>query len=190
MSKWLEKLDGTVQDVGRGLAQVADEAVRLAGEAGKVVGYGVGSLELKLARPRVAAGQDVTGIVRLALSQPIEARCVAVTLTATRERTTIERHDGRPTRVRRTETLFEQTCELAGPGTYRDELFSFAVPTPLRLEDRIEADGVVGDVLNLAHGLRSMTQSPVVWKLHGFLDLAWKRNVTATCDIVVDQPAM
>jgi len=50
---------------------------------------------------------------------------------------------------------------------------------------KADVGGALGDVLHVAQAVRSMTASPVRWKLRAHLDIAWKRNSSNTIDLSV-----
>lgn len=170
----------------QGVDRVTTEALRVADGARKVAGIGVGTISLELDRSHVHLGDRVEGRLRLALSEPTEATAVRVRLRATRQRTSLSaRSNGRAAPVRRTETLHDFTAEVGGPGRYKDESFDFSVQLPTELETNIEADGLIGDVFKVAKGIRSMTESPVVWTLEASVAVSWKRNPRKVIDLSV-----
>ncbi|MCA9709467.1 MAG: hypothetical protein KDK70_26740, partial [Myxococcales bacterium] len=73
MADWKKLLDDTVGQLGDA-AQAASEGLRqAAGEAGKVLGIGVGSLAVQLGRSSVRMGERLEGTVSLRLEEPIAA---------------------------------------------------------------------------------------------------------------------
>lgn len=180
MKRWLDVLD-------RGMDKVTSEALRVTDQARKVAGIGVGTIAIRPSGSHTTMGGDLSGVVELNLEEATELDGVSVTLVAEQERMGLQRmSNGKRSPVQRTVTLYSQELQLAEKGTYRSESFSFSVRVPAQLEERLDADGALGDVLKFAQGVQAMTRGPVQWSLVGVARVPWKRNVRATVDISVD----
>lgn len=179
MKRWLSVLD-------RGMDKVTSEALRLTDEARKVAGIGVGTLTIRVKGSHTPMGGDLRGMVALALEEDTALDGVSVTLEARQERMGLQRGaKGSRTPVRRTVTLYSQEVPLAGKGTYRTESFPFTVRVPTQLEERLEAEGALGDVLKFAQGVQAMTRGPIQWSLIAVAAVPWKRNVRASQDVAI-----
>lgn len=179
MKRWLSVLD-------RGMDKVTTEALRITDQARKVAGIGVGSLAIHPAAEHTPMGGTIRGKVRLELEEPTELEGVTLTLVAKQERTALQKDaNGKRSPVRQTETLYSYDVPLASGGTYSTETFSFSVPVPSKLEEKVEASGALGDVLKLAQGLQAMTRGPVQWSLHATAEVPWKRNVRSALDVSI-----
>lgn len=179
MKRWLSVLD-------KGMDRVTTEALRVTEQARKVAGIGVGEIAIRVRGSHTSMGDDLRGTITLALEEPTELDGVTVTLVAKQERMGLERgSNGKRSPVRRTETLYSQEVPLATKGTYQSESFSFSVRVPSQLEERLQADGALGDVLKFAQGVQAMTRGPVQWSLEAVAAVPWKRNVRASQDVSI-----
>jgi hypothetical protein len=178
MKRWLDVLD-------RSMDKVTSEALRVTDEARKVAGIGVGTIEIRPKGSHTAMGENLGGVVKLALKEPTELDGVSLTLLAKQKRMGLQNSGGRQSPVQRTVTLYSQALPLAGAGTYRDESFTFSVRVPAQLEERLAADGALGDVLKFAQGVAAMTRGPVLWSLDAVAAVPWKRNVRSSLDVSI-----
>lgn len=179
MKRWLSVLD-------RGMDKVTTEALRITDQARKVAGIGVGTLTIHPGQEHTPMGGTMRGKVRLALEEATELERVTLTLLAKQERMGLQKGpSGKRTPVRRTETLYSYDVELAGAGTYEAETFTFSVRVPSQLEEKVEAEGALGDVLKFAQGVQAMTRGPVLWSLLATAAVPWKRNVRGSTDVSV-----
>jgi len=179
MKRWLDVLD-------RGMDKVTSEALRVTDQARKVAGIGVGTIAIRPQGSHTAMGGDLRGVVELELEEATELEAVTVTLLAKQKRMGLSRGaGGKRSPVQRTVTLYSQELPLASAGTYLGESFSFSVRVPAQLEERLDADGALGDVLKFAQGVQAMTRGPVQWSLEAVAAVPWKRNVRATVDVSI-----
>lgn len=178
---WLKDVGAAFERIGRGAKNVADD-VR------KVVGIGVGSIHLELARFDFSSGDAIEGRLRLALSEPTDAKRVVVALTGTRDKTTYDKDiDGR--RVRRTfsETVYKLERELGAAGSYHDELLPFKLVVPgdaVRPNPDIRSEGWVGDVARVVSSIAS-ARNAIQWRVIAFVDVPWRRNIRTHVDISI-----
>lgn len=204
MPDWKKLFETTKEQVGEGVkvagqglrvaaeeakkvaGVAAEEAKKAAGEAKKVAGIGVGTIVLTPSRSGYELGDTIHGTLELQLSEPVPAKRLVVALRATRKRYVKQRgSDGRVSPVQRDETLVDHEVELAGERTYQSGVHRFTVPIPARMDAKVEIDGLLGDALRAAQTLRSMTESPIRWKLVAFLDIPWKRNLSKEIDLAI-----
>lgn len=179
MKRWLAVLD-------RGMDKVTSEALRVTDQARKVAGIGVGSIAIRASGSHTPMGGDLHGVVELDLEEATELDGISLTLVATQDRMGLQRvSSGKHSPVQRRATLYSQELPLASGGTYRGESFSFSIRVPAQLEERLDAEGALGDVLKFAQGVQAMTRGPVQWSLAAVATVPWKRNIRATVDVSI-----
>jgi len=179
MKGWLSVLD-------RGMDKVTSGALQVTDEARKVAGIGIGTIEIRPTGSPTPMGGDLRGLLALDLEAPTELDAIRVTLVARQKRMGLQRaSNGARSPVRRTETLYSHDVSLADKGTYQRESFSFSVRVPAQLEERLKAQGPLGDVLEFAQGVQAMTRGPVQWSLEGTAAVPWKRNIRASVDVSI-----
>ena len=183
---WKKLFDTATEKAGEGL-KVAGEGLRTAtDEARKVAGINVGTITLTPGRSIYSLGDTILGTIELDLTEPIPARRLVVALEATRKRMTAQRRsDGRVSPVQKTETLVDHKVEVAGEQTFHSGQHRFEIHVPTTIEAKVDVGGTLGDVINAAQAVRSMTSSPVRWKLKAYLDIPWKRNLSKDIDLSV-----
>lgn len=186
MPDWKKLLDDASEQVGQGIKVAGKGLGSAADEARKVAGIGVGTIGMELGRSGYSLGDKITGVVRLKLTEPIQAARLVVVLEASRKRYVTQRgSDGRVSPVQRTETLINHEVEVAGERSYDSGSHRFTVHLPTKIDAKINVGGTLGDVLNAAQAVKSMTESPIKWKLRAILDIPWKRNLSKQIDLAV-----
>ncbi|MCA9717006.1 MAG: hypothetical protein H6713_23335 [Myxococcales bacterium] len=169
----------------KSLLKTAESAMRTAGKhagaavktAGTVVGIGVGSMSIQLARGDYSPGDLVRGRLRLELTEPVAAKRLVVGIRATQRYYELERDSrGNQRRVERSREVYKYERELDGARTYTSASFGFELGVPGRREQRMP-DGVLGDVATILGALKSSQRAPLQWGVHGFLDIPWKVNL-------------
>ncbi len=179
MKRWLDVLD-------RGMDKVTSEALRVTDQARKVAGIGVGTIAIRPKGSNTAMGDDLRGVVELKLEEATELEGVTLSLVAKQKRMGLQQGaGGKRSPVQRMVMLYSQELPLAGAGTYQAESFPFSVRVPAQLEERLDAQGALGDVLKFAQGVQAMTRGPVLWSLDAVAAVPWKRNVRATVDVSI-----
>lgn len=180
MPDWKKLVGDAVTQIGEA-AQAAGQGLRqAAGEAGKVVGIGVGSIELRTARSTYRLGQTIHGIVTLRLDEPTPASCLVVVLRATRRRLV----QGQSPSYQ-DEVVHEFSAGLGGEQTYESGEHRFAIELPCELESRPEVGGLFGQAVSAARAFKSMTEAKLRWRLVVTLVIPWKRNLSKAFDINV-----
>lgn len=176
---------GLLSKVGGAVAK-AGSAAKRAGQ--QVTGVGRGSVRIELERTRHAPGDDVRGKVTLALTEPVEAKRMIVTLRATQRTVDYHRAGGVRTVGTSQVTVYEQTCELGGPKRYESAVLSFAVPVPKDATDRkaTAPGGTLGDVARAVSSVVAPTTGPIEWRLTASLVISFGRDLEHTVDLVVD----
>jgi hypothetical protein len=181
VADWKKLVGDAVSQIGEA-AQAAGQGLRqAAGEAGKVVGIGVGSIELRTARSTYRLGQTIHGVVSLRLEEPTAASGLMVALRATRRRLV---HAGQGSSYQ-DEVVHEFSVGLGGEETYESGEHPFAIELPRELDMRSEAGGVFGQAVAAARAFKSMTEAKLRWRLVVTLVIPWKRNLSKAFGINV-----
>jgi len=175
---WLKEVGGAFSKVGEGVRSAADEAR-------KTVGIGVGQVSLALSRHDFRPGDTITGTVTLALSEPTEAKRVVVALTGSRKNLRYTTSGSQTSQSVHHEQVYEHERELAGAGEYQTQQFAFELTVPTDDPERVDADGVVGDVARAVNAVRNFGRTNLLWRVTAFVDVPWKRNVKASVDVSV-----
>lgn len=163
--------------LGRSLRKGADELR-------KAAGVGVGEIRLELPSSGEHGG-TLEGTLTLELTEPTEAKAVEVTLLAEREVTHYEKDThGRRVPHRSSENVYRHTVQLAGAGTYQDEVFAVSLPLP-NADGEIAFDGVVGDLVKAARVLHTLVSGGVTWRVEAAVVVPWKRNIRASHGVAI-----
>ncbi len=187
---WKKLLDSAVSQVSEGtkaakegLLEATEGARKVAADAGKVAGIGVGDIAITVAGPAYMGG-EIRGTIALQLPEPVAAERLSIALRARRARIPIENLRKRNATPLQTEDVFDFAVDVDGDRTYETGEHTFAIDIP---EDPPEPEvpGFLGDALKAARAFQSMTQSELRWRLVATLHLPWKRNLTKTIDVVV-----
>lgn|GEM_PF-2152567 len=182
MRRWLDEVGKRFQEVGKGVRAAADE-VR------KTAGVGVGTIGLKVGASHYKPGESITGLLTLTLEEPTPAKRLVVRLVATRQRVRFElRPNGKREKVLSHEVEYEFDCELSGERTYTNGEYPFAIHVPTTIDAKSKAGGVIGDVVRAVQSLDELRRTPLRWRLVGFLDVPWKRNVKKKLDVSIASP--
>lgn len=151
-----------------------------------VLAIGVGELQIKLKEVDYQLGDTVRGLVKVRLTEKLEAKRLVVGIEA-RQRVigvsggTTSYSNGKVWR-------FEK--ELAGEGKYLKRAKKFELKLPNDLERSGPApDNVLGDVAQVISFLSPHKRFPLEWHVFAFLDRPWKFNVKAKVPITVTLPA-
>lgn len=184
MADWLKDVSAAFEKIGEGAKELAEGAR-------KTVGIGVGSVHLDLHRFDFHPGDTIRGTLRIELTEDTPAKRVVVALIATRRRTRYEkRSSGGSGQTIYTEQLYALERKLAGAGTYKVGHYPFELVVPsdaVHGNPEIRSDGWIGDVARVVSSIASATQGAITWRLVGFVDVPWRRNVKTTVDLSVTQ---
>ena len=153
----------------------------------QVTGLGRGSLRVELDATKVAPGGTIRGRLVLALSEPISAKRLIVTLRARQRVMQVSSSSG----VRSVSTthadVYEHDSELAGTENFESgtRTFELTVP-PDALELRPSAGGnPIADALRTVASALSPSAGPIEWQVIGRLVIPWGRDLSHDVDIVV-----
>lgn len=180
--------DDLLNKLNAGFSRLGKHVRAGAKELKKTAGIGVGTMNLALDRFDFRPGDTITGTVKLALEEPMEAKNLTVRLTGSRERVGYERDaSGKQTQTKHTETLCDMERELAGARSYHRDSYSFELTIPSDIDKPIEVDsgGILGDVARVVQSVAQGRSLPASWRIVAKLDIPWKRNLEKKVDITV-----
>jgi hypothetical protein len=153
-------------------------------------GLGLGDLRIELAQRTAVAytGDELRGTLKLALTEPTEAKCLMVGLRATQKSVSYGKD---PTGVRTatasTVERYRFDLEVGGARRYHQDVIEFALTVPPdALDHGVKLpDGKLGDVARAVSAVVSPSASPLQWQVVAWLDIPWSQNVKASADVVV-----
>ncbi len=152
----------------------------------EVLAIGVGELQIKLKQVDYQLGDTIRGLVKVRLTEKLEAKRLVVGLEA-RQRT-VGLHDNTVSYSNGKVWRFEK--ELAGEGRYLKRAKRFELKIPEDLERAGPApDSPLGDIAQVISFLSPNKRFPLEWQVFAFLDRPWKFNVKAKVPITVTVPA-
>lgn len=176
MTDWKKRLDDAASGIGRGIRKAADGAR-------KVAGIGVGEIILGGSR-RARRGGLYRGTIELRLSEPVDESTLELTLYGKKTRLVVERlRQGAASRE--TITVFKRVTEVSPHGTHDSGSFDFEIEVP-RDTGGPEIDGWLGDAVRAVQALKSLTESEIRWSLEARLKIPWRRDVTKTVDLSIE----
>ncbi|MBI2893830.1 MAG: hypothetical protein HYY06_09780 [Deltaproteobacteria bacterium] len=174
--------------LGREVMESAEEAaVEIKQAAKHVTGLGRGSVKLELDQPKAAPGDSIRGRVVLALTEPVEAKKLFVTLQARQKMVTVQRTDrGRSVGTSHV-TVYELERELDGAKQYLNGTFPFelTVPADALLLRPATPSSPLGEVARTIASAVSPSAGPIEWQIVAALEIPWGRNLTGEVDIAV-----
>lgn len=131
-------------------------------------------------------GDELKGVIRLKLSEPVVATRLFIVLRAIRYRRVFEytRTGDRVESVKE-ETIREIVTEVGGQKTYKSGEHSFTLKIPSSVLPEVTDDGFLTRSLHALQRVRSLTASHFQWQVQSFLEMAWEINVSKNIDIVI-----
>ena len=187
--------DEVLKNAGRFLrklgAQVKDTAQAAGTQLGKtakqVTGLGRGSVKLELDQVKAAPGSTIAGRVVLALSEPVDAKRLVVSLRARQKHLTVKRDASGKSIGASHADVYRFDRELGGAKRYESETVAFelAVP-PDALDLRAKAPtSPLGEVVRTVASAVSPTVGPIEWQVVAELEISWGRNLASDVDLVI-----
>lgn len=179
--RFFSKLGGTLKDT----AKVAGS--QAARTAKQVTGLGRGEVKLELDHTRIAPGAVLRGRIVLALTEPVEARRLVVTLRARQKIVTIGKTNGNRTVGTSHAEVYQFDRELLPTGTFTSSTTPFELDVPpdaLELRATSGANPIADAVRSVASAL-SPSAGPIEWQVVARLDIAWGRDLSSAVDIVI-----
>jgi hypothetical protein len=184
----LKKAGGFFSKLGvqiKDTAQVAGSQIKQT--AKQVTGLGRGTVKLELDQTKAPPGGSIHGRVVLALSEPVEAKKLVVTLRARQKMVTVKRGDaGRSVGTSHAD-VYEFNVELGGAQKYESGTLPFELTVPPdALDLRPGApSSPLGEVARTIASAVSPAAGPIEWQVLATLEIPWGRNLTHDVDIVV-----
>lgn len=184
----LKKAGGFFSKLGKQAKETAVTAgSQIKQTAKQVTGLGRGTVKLELDQTKAAPGGSIHGRVVLALSEPVEAKKLVVTLRARQKMVTVKRSDaGRSVGTSHAD-VYEFNLELGSAKKYESETLSFELTVPPDALD-LRPQGPsspLGEVARTIASAVSPSAGPIEWQVITTLEIPWGRNLTHDVDIVV-----
>ena len=184
----LKKAGGFFSKLGKQAKETAQVAgTQIKQTAKQVTGLGRGSVRLELDQTKAAPGASIHGRVVLALTEPVEAKKLVVTLRARQKMVTVKRSDaGRSVGTSHAD-VYEFNLELGGTKKYETDTIAFELTVPPdALDLRPGApQSPLGEVARTIASAVSPSAGPIEWQVVATLEIPWGRNLTSDVDIVV-----
>jgi hypothetical protein len=155
----------------------------------QVTGLGRGSVKLELEQTKAAPGATLRGRLVLALTEPVEAKRLIVTLRARQKVMNVHRSSSGRSISTSHADVYEHDTELGSTKAYESGTFSFEVTIPpdaleLRPKESAGANPLADAVRTVASAL-SPSAGPIEWQVIGRLVIPWGRDLSHDVDIVV-----
>lgn len=159
---------------------------KIAGTAKHVTGLGRGHVKLELDQTKAAPGGTITGRLVLALTEPVDAKRLVVTLRARQKLVTVSRDKGVGTSHA---DVYSFDVELGGASSYQSETLSFELTIP---PDAFELKAQppstpLGEIARSVAAAVSPTAGPIEWEVAARLSVPWGKDLTDHVDIVVSR---
>ncbi len=179
--KFFRKLGGQIKDT----AQAA--GTQIAQTTKQVTGLGRGSVKIELDQVKAPPGATIVGRVVLALTEPVDAKRLVVSLRARQKHLTVKRDSSGKTVGTSHADVYHFERELGGAKRYESETLAFELTVPPDALD-LKAGAPttpLGDVVRTVASAVSPTIGPIEWQVVVELEISWGRNLTGDVDIVV-----
>jgi hypothetical protein len=150
-----------------------------------VLAIGVGELQIKLKQVDFQLGDTIHGLVRVRLTEKLDAKRLVVGLEA-RQRT-VGLHDNTVSYSNGKVWRFEKELCGEGKNLKRAKRFELKIPEDLERAGP-PPDNMLGDVAQVLSFLSPNKRFPLEWHVFAFLDRPWKFNVKAKVPITVTVP--
>lgn len=179
--RFFSKLGGTLKETAKTAGTTIKQTTK------QVTGLGRGEVKLELDQTKVAPGGSLRGKVVLALSEPVEAKRLLVTLRARQKVMTITKNQsGRSVGTSHAD-VYQFDQELGGAKAYESGSVAFELTVPpdaLDLRATAGANPLADAVRSVASAL-SPSAGPIEWQVIGKLEISWGRDLSSDVDIVV-----
>jgi hypothetical protein len=168
--KWFSKLGGSIRQTTK-----------------QVTGLGRGSVKLELDHTRAAPGATLRGRVVLALSEPVEAKQLIVSLRARQRVMNIRRSNAGRIASTSHANVYEHDHELAGARHYESATLPFELTVPPDALDLRPSSGIdpVADAVRTVASVLSPSAGPIEWEVIARLVIPWGRDLSDHVDVVV-----
>ncbi|MGE0401154.1 MAG: hypothetical protein AB7T06_30880 [Kofleriaceae bacterium] len=188
--RFFSKLGGQLKEAGGQLKEVGKTVgSQVVATSKQVTGLGRGSVKLELEQTKVAPGGTLKGKLVLAVTEPVEAKRVLVTLRARQRYIAVKRGDGGGVGSSHAD-VYQFDKELAPSGTFDpQQTFEFELVVPpdaLELRPQQSAGGnPLADVARTIASAVTPNAGPIEWQVLGRLEISWGRDLSHDVDIVV-----
>jgi hypothetical protein len=179
--KFFRKLGGQIKDTAQAAGSQIEKTAK------QVTGLGRGTVKLELDQIKAAPGATIAGRVVLALTEPVEAKRLVVTLRARQKHLTVKRDSSGKTVGTSHADVYQFERELGGAKRYESETLAFELVVPPDALDLKAGPPTspLGEVVRTVASAVSPTIGPVEWQVAVELEISWGRNLTHDVDIVV-----
>jgi hypothetical protein len=184
----LKKAGGFFSKLGKQAKDTALTAgTQIKQTAKQVTGLGRGTVKLELDQTKAAPGGTIHGRVVLALSEPVDAKKLVVSLRARQKMVTVKRNEGGRSVGTSHADVFEFNLELGSLKKYDSETLPFELTIPPdALDLRPQSPTTpLGEVARTIASAVSPSAGPIQWQVVVTLEIPWGRNLTHDVDIVV-----
>ena len=182
--RFFKKLGSVVADTSKTVA------TQVAATSKQVTGLGRGSVKLELDNTKAAPGDTLKGRVTLALSEPVAAKRLVVTLRARQRIVTIKRGEGAKGVSATHADVFQFDKELAPSQTFDARTVEFELEVPadaLDLKPQPANNSPLADVARTVVSAFNPAAGPIEWQVIGRLEIAWGRDLSSEVDILVQR---
>ncbi|MDQ3364379.1 MAG: hypothetical protein M3680_03030 [Myxococcota bacterium] len=180
--RFFSKLGGTLKETAKTAGTQIKQTTK------QVTGLGRGSVKLELDQTRVAPGGTLRGRLVLALTEPVEARRLVVTLRARQKVITIGKNESGRTVGTSHADVYHFDSELDVAKSYESGTFAFELDVPpdaLELRPATAGANPLADAVRSVASALSPSAGPIEWQVSGRLEIAWGRDLSSEVDIVV-----
>ncbi|MDQ3336077.1 MAG: hypothetical protein M4D80_12990 [Myxococcota bacterium] len=179
--KFFRKLGGQIKDTAQAAGTQIEKTAK------QVTGLGRGTVKLELDQIKAAPGATIVGRVVLALTEPVDAKRLVVSLRARQKHLTVKRDSSGKTVGTSHAEVYQFERELGGAKRYESETLAFELVVPPDALD-LKAGAPtspLGEVVRTVASAVSPTIGPVEWQIVVELEISWGRNLSHDVDIVV-----
>lgn len=182
-SRLFSKLGSTLKETSKTVGGQVKQTAK------QVTGLGRGSVKIELDQTKSAPGGTFKGKVNLALSEPVAAKRLVVTLRARQRFVTVDRGDSGRSVGSSHAHVYQLDRELAASQTFEGGAFEFELDVPadaLELKaQQSTGSHPLADVARTVASALTPTAGPIEWQVLAKLEISWGRDLTSEVDIVV-----
>ncbi len=188
--RFFSKLGGQLKEAGGQLKEVGKTVgTQVVATSKQVTGLGRGNVKVELEQTNATPGGTIKGKFILAVTEPVVAKRVLVTLRARQRYIAVKRADGGGVGSTHAD-VYQFDKELAPSGTYEpNQTFEFELTVPpdaLELRPQQSAGGnPLSDVVRTVASAVTPNAGPIEWQVIGRVEISWGRDLSHDVDIVV-----
>ncbi len=181
--RFFSKLGGQLKDAGKTVGAQVKQTSK------QVTGLGRGTVKLELDQTKAAPGGTLRGKLVLALTEPVDAKRLLVTLRARQRHITVKSADGGRGVGTSHSDVYQLDRELAAAGIFEAGTYELELDIPpdaLELRPKPPTGtNPLADVARTVASALSPIAGPIEWQVIGKLEIAWGRDLSSDVDIVV-----